>query len=1046
MSHPTVTPEQKRARIISAAAALLAALALLAMGAVFTRQNALVRGLPVALPQPVTGGGARLGINIYLDPGDEEETVEVLRDIRETGIQTVKQPFYFTPDFDWNAADRLVEAIAAEGLELVPMLDGDPATSFAPPADPADFAAWAAAFATRYGDRVQAYIIWDEPNLASHWGGEATNPFEYAALLSATAEAVRAADSDAVIVAAPLAPTTEAGPRNLSDILFLKSLYENGAGAAFDVVAAKPYGFDASPQDRTADPDALNFSRAILLREVMEAYGDDHKAIWAGNWGWNALPDGWQGRPSIWGQTTDAQRATWTVQALERARREWPWMGLMALENWQPDAPADDPVWGFAVAGTETATALSRYLAGLDPSVAGPGFHLARPGDSSQTYDGGWRFAPEYGADISQSGDRVTFRFWGTDVGVRVRRADFRARLYATIDGLPANALPRDENGAALVLTAADPAEDYLSTEWIGRDLEPGIHTLVLVASRGWDQWALNGFSVGYAPPDNAYRWTMLILAASAAGLLALALHQARRAAWGSAFGRLSNAHGRLHDRGQLLLAGLAAALAGLAGWLTWGGQAEGIYRRLGDSGQLLATAAAATVFYVSPAFLVYAAALVVLFVLLTLRPAWGVALIALVIPFYVPPLPKPVGGYRFSPVEVFTLVTAAAWATHAAVRWARQREAGLVATRKSGLSALLRADWAVLAFVLAGSLSLAFALRRDVAATEWRVVIVEPALFYLLLRAVRLSRRELWVVLDAFVLGGLIVALYGLWQYATGQDLITAEAGLMRLRSIYGSPNNVALYLDRVVPLLAAVALFGLGSEGSRRRRLYAAALVPVGLALLLTFSKGGLLLGLPAALFIVFWQWQRHAGRRTWPWALAGLVTGIVMLVTAGRIPAIAARLDLFGPTGVFRLNLWRASLNMVREHPLFGVGLDNFLYAYRGRYILDAAWQEPNLNHPHNHILDLATRLGLVGLAAGLWLFVESIRAAVRAVGAADGTWLPVTVGLAGALAAVAAHGLVDHSFFLVDLAFSFYLILGVLVWISRNGATAAGGGAA
>ena len=31
--------------------------------------------------------------------------------------------------------------------------------------------------------------------------------------------------------------------------------------------------------------------------------------------------------------------------------------------------------------------------------------------------------------------------------------------------------------------------------------------------------------------------------------------------------------------------------------------------------------------------------------------------------PFYVPPLPKPILGYRFSPVEVFTLVTAAAWA-----------------------------------------------------------------------------------------------------------------------------------------------------------------------------------------------------------------------------------------------------------------------------------------------------------------------------------------------------------------------------------------------
>jgi hypothetical protein len=38
-----------------------------------------------------------------------------------------------------------------------------------------------------------------------------------------------------------------------------------------------------------------------------------------------------------------------------------------------------------------------------------------------------------------------------------VRRADFRARLNVTVDGEPANALPQDENGAVLVLTAPDP-------------------------------------------------------------------------------------------------------------------------------------------------------------------------------------------------------------------------------------------------------------------------------------------------------------------------------------------------------------------------------------------------------------------------------------------------------------------------------------------------------------------------------------------------------------------------------------------------------------
>jgi hypothetical protein len=33
---------------------------------------------------------------------------------------------------------------------------------------------------------------------------------------------------------------------------------------------------------------------------------------------------------------------------------------------------------------------------------------------------------------------------------------------------------------------------------------------------------------------------------------------------------------------------------------------------------------------------------------------------------------------------------------------------------------------------------------------------------------------------------------------------------------------------------------------------------------------------------------------------------------------------------------------------------------------------------------------------------------------------------------------AHGLVDHSFFLVDLSFVFYLFLGVAVWLGQDSA--------
>jgi len=490
----------------------------------------------------------------------------------------------------------------------------------------------------------------------------------------------------------------------------------------------------------------------------------------------------------------------------------------------------------------------------------------------------------------------------------------------------------------------------------------------------------------------------------------------------------------RLGDRGQLLLTAVIAALVSLTGWLTWGEQLAGMYRRLGDGGQLALTAAAASLFYVTPQFFVYILALAALFLLILLRPAWGLALVAFTIPFYVPQLAKPIAAYRFSPVEIFTILTLGAfllrWFVAVIIRQRDKPQSDPSVIRQPQFHA---ADIAVLIFSGVATLSLLFTDRLDVATNEWRTVILVPALFYLAFRGIRPQDKEMWVILDAFILGAVLVALIGLWQYVTGSNLITAEGGLMRLRSIYGSPNNVALYLGRILPLLFSMLLLGSGT--GRRRWLYGAAIIPVGVALLLTFSKGGLLLGIPAGLLVVFWIWQRRGSRSPWPWAIAFVGLGVAGLLLASQVPQLAQRLDLFGVTGVFRVNLWQASLEMIRENPIFGVGLDNFLYAYRGRYILDAAWQEPNLNHPHNIFLDFATRLGVLGLLTGGWMIWTAARTLKRVLGKVSEQWLPVAAGLSGALAAMFIHGLVDHSFFLVDLAFSFYLILGLAVWLDN-----------
>jgi O-antigen ligase len=346
-----------------------------------------------------------------------------------------------------------------------------------------------------------------------------------------------------------------------------------------------------------------------------------------------------------------------------------------------------------------------------------------------------------------------------------------------------------------------------------------------------------------------------------------------------------------------------------------------------------------------------------------------------------------------------------------------------------AALRGLSLPDFGVLSLVLVAAVSTVFADYRHVALRELRVVILEPALFYLLLRTSNLSKRDIWRILHAFVVGAAAVALIGLFQYALNVNVITAEEGFRRLRSVYGSPNNAALYLGRALPMLLAGALF---ATRRRWRAVYAILVLPVALALLLSVSRAAILLGVPASLLVLGMLAGGH-----WRWIALGLVAAAaVAIVPLLSTPRFAGLLDPGTGTLFFRLQLWRSSWKMFLDHPWLGVGPDNFLYQYRGRYILPSAWQEPHLSHAHNVLLTYATRLGLIGLAAGILLHVSFWRRALPLIRTVDRDHRALVLGLTGSLAYTLAHGQVDASYFFVDLAFAFLLALGLVQWSLRS----------
>jgi len=905
--------------------------------------------------------------------------------------------------YKWEELDQIIDALRGRSLHLMAVLETSPEWAragadvdflYAPPLERRDFGLFVAACVERYGDVIDAYQIWDEPNIYPHWGSRHVDAAEYVPLLREGAIQVRAGDPAALVLAGGLAPNTEPGGRNQSDIEFLRQMYAAGGGEWFDALAVKPYGLRDSPES-APDSNALNFQRVALLRQVMSDAGDREKLIWAVEFGWNSLPEGWNGEPSPWGTVDESRQVDWTAQSIELARREWPWMGPMLWAEWQPANPLTDPRWGFAAldpAGKPRAILdLFRALPAA-PSVAGVGTHgFLEP---SVALEGEWRLDAA-GADIGADGSAMSIRFAGTDLDLTVRRGEYWAYLVVTIDGKPANALPKDENGQSY-LVLYDPLMREATIN-VASGLSDGEHVARLVARGGWDQWALKSFTIREDRLPKSLRLRKSIfpiaLVIGIAALLWLIW-----LAW----------------RRQIFPA-IHWAFGHLRAWVAWW-QGRPLALRV------IVLLAAGACYLLAPYSSLALVGLVVMAGLLLLWPAGGLALAALAIPFF--PHPPIIFGYSLPGLELIIWLTAAALVANELVQGR-----SLAAMGRRLWNSRTWLDLGVALLLIAATLSTIAAQNVGVAGYEWRVVFVASILLYLLWRLMPAGNDEaawVWAAMDALVAGGVAVALIAICQRVFLVDLITAE-GVLRVRALYGSPNNLSLYLERIIPIALAVAAFG----GVRRRRwAYGLAFIPLLIALFLTYSRGAWLLGLPAALLVMG---LARGGK--WRWGALVLVVVIVLaLIPLAGTERLTGLFDFSAGTSFFRLKLWGGAWNMVKDHPWLGVGPDNFLYEYRTCYVLPSAWQELNLSHPHNIVLDTLTRLGLVGLAA-MGVFLVSLFTGLLRLSRGDSTGADkaLFIGLLGSMTAFLAHGLIDNSFFLVDLALVCMMTAGV---VARN----------
>lgn len=237
-------------------------------------------------------------------------------------------------------------------------------------------------------------------------------------------------------------------------------------------------------------------------------------------------------------------------------------------------------------------------------------------------------------------------------------------------------------------------------------------------------------------------------------------------------------------------------------------------------------------------------------------------------------------------------------------------------------------------------------------------------------IRTSRQIKRFFWIIFTV----SLIESLIGLLQYITSGTTVPASG-------TYVNPNHFAGLLALTIPLFIAYMLYqytrhgtvvsrwGIKLPGSNQMIMFFVTSL-MAISLILAQSRGAIL-AFAASIFFFYALVERGKKSRSNKWLLGSfLVIILVYSLWIGLDPVI----DKFTVTGEdvpSRTYIWKDSLNMIKDFPLWGVGLGNFSLAYT-LYKNEAYWPQV-FDHAHNDYIELACETGLIGFVLVFWALI-------------------------------------------------------------------------
>ena len=308
----------------------------------------------------------------------------------------------------------------------------------------------------------------------------------------------------------------------------------------------------------------------------------------------------------------------------------------------------------------------------------------------------------------------------------------------------------------------------------------------------------------------------------------------------------------------------------------------------------------------------------------------------------------------------------------------------------------------------------------------NWCFLPLFYAIFYVLIVSYVREKEEVRRFLAALLGGLLCVVVYGFLQFfhivdiasdATNAGWVDASRFPLLYRRLYSTLQNPNLFAGYLLMMLGMAGAFFVSLKGKREKSWLGILILLMGVLLLATYSRGAWVAA--AAMLAVL---AMTYDKRLW---LVFLAVPVVLFFYHGQITerflSIFSREDT---STSMRFALWEATMAMINEHLLTGIGWGIYFatYPWYNFYI-----QDPTvvIYHAHNMYLHITAENGIPGAIGYFWFFYGHAVLGTKLWRKSKDPWVrAIGFGVMLFIVGLSVYGLCDHVLFGRRLSFLFY----------------------